>query len=399
VAAIFLVGLGLVIRYKGGDAFSPGPVTAMSRSGITLNNFRSHAEFETNCNLCHQPLQKSQTELCVACHENVGSQLATHTGAHGHLENAPRCAECHAEHKGRDFNPIRTALENFDHSKSGFPLDGKHAQAACTDCHKNDRYDQAKPECSSCHAEPEVHKGMFGLDCATCHSAEAWKPAKMKGSFFNHETVGFSLAKHGKDYQGKPLLCVACHTGSGAATPFDQQVCAACHAAKDSVFMAKHTGQFGINCAQCHDGTDRMHGFKHEQVFVLDGKHAAAACETCHAGQKFRGTPGECSACHKEPEIHAGNFGLKCQYCHTAQAWQPALLITHNFPLDHGGKGETPCQTCHAGAYTQNDCFACHDHQREAIAQSHTKLKLSESKLADCVACHLDGQVHKDLSQ
>jgi hypothetical protein len=87
---------------------------------------------------------------------------------------------------------------------------------------------------------------------------------------------------------------------------------------------------------------------------------------------------------------------MKCQYCHTVQAWQLALLRLHPFPLDHGGKGEVDCKTCHTGTYAVHTCYTCHDHQPDEIQQSHTRAGIAAEKLPYCVACHLDGAVHKN---
>jgi hypothetical protein len=160
--------------------------------------------------------------------------------------------------------------------------------------------------------------------------------------------------------------------------------------------MAVHVKTFGSNCLECHDGADRMGNFDHSKVFPLAGKHAQLSCEKCHADQKYAGTPVKCVACHAEPDIHKGFFGLKCDYCHTSEAWRPALLREHNFPLDHGGKGEVDCKTCHIASYAAYTCYGCHDHQAAPIQLSHAKVNLPEGvTLEQCAACHLDGKVKK----
>jgi hypothetical protein len=157
--------------------------------------------------------------------------------------------------------------------------------------------------------------------------------------------------------------------------------------------MQKHQDEYGGDCLQCHDGADRMRDFDHALVFVLDGRHTDLACEQCHTEFKFHGTPVECAACHEEPEIHVGVFGQKCQYCHTAEAWHPAMLKEHAFPLNHGAEADSDCATCHSGPYQVYTCYICHDHQPEEIQKSHAKLNLDQASLDDCVACHLDGKI------
>ena len=370
----------------------------MSSPGVTLQEFNSHADFENNCALCHQPLATEQASLCQECHTDVRSQLEQKIGTHGRLKKVEQCSACHGEHKGREFDPVQTALDTFNHNQTPFPLTGKHAQSECADCHKESIYGGTKSDCAACHIEPALHKGMFGLDCAKCHTDTAWKPGQIKGLAFDHSQANFSMVRHTTGYDNQPLACTTCH--NGPTEKFDQQTCAACHtrhppAAQPAAidFLTKHVETYGADCLQCHDGADRMRGFKHEQVFPLTGKHSTVTCDTCHAEKKFRSTSGQCIACHAEPEIHLHFFGLKCEYCHASDAWQPALLHAHNFPLDHGGQGEVACETCHTERYAIHTCYGCHDHTAEGIRNSHKKVELPQGiTLDDCATCHLDGK-------
>jgi hypothetical protein len=175
--------------------------------------------------------------------------------------------------------------------------------------------------------------------------------------------------------------------------PFSQDTCIECHGQDPERpdFMAPHQERFGSTCLDCHDGVDRLSDFDHTAFFPLEGAHAELACEGCHKDKVFQGTPSECVRCHAEPEIHAGAFGLACQNCHSAQAWTPAQLQYHAFPLDHGGQGEIACQTCHLDAYVQYTCYGCHDHQPEAIRESHLRAGVTEAELPACTECHPAG--------
>ena len=68
----------------------------------------------------------------------------------------------------------------FDHSRAGWPLQGKHARLACEKCHNDEmRARVGAPDaratswigletgCKSCHDDP--HEGRLGVDCAGCH--------------------------------------------------------------------------------------------------------------------------------------------------------------------------------------------------------------------------------------
>ncbi len=482
--AIMLVGLGTMILRSGGMAFSPGRLSAKTAAGITLSGYRSHAEFEARCELCHAPLKTNQDVLCEKCHTSVRDQISSHSGAHGKIAQANQCARCHRDHNGAQFDPsvaswkffdhsqtqfslvwhqvgydaapldcaechspdgkfsasnqrcstchaqhdqkymtqhLQDFGENctachdgadrmvkFDHSKTAFPLQGRHAQVQCVQCHGAGKwlvgspqrvsqltvqsFKQTPTDCAGCHAEPEVHKGMFDRNCAACHSSDSWKPARLDGKLFSHaSTTSFSLALHAKNYDGTLMSCQACHLND--VHNFDQQTCEGCHAqgAERAAFMSKHVAQFGTACLDCHDGVDRMSNFDHANFFVLDGKHAKIDCETCHKNKVFKDTPKVCVQCHAEPAIHAGFFGLKCEYCHSTQAWSPAPLKEHVFPLNHGDKGEVACQTCHPAKYAEYTCYGCHDHQPDEIKASHQKAGISAQDLPDCAKCHATG--------
>jgi hypothetical protein len=471
-----MIGVGLAMFFSGGSIFSPGGVSTFAARGKVLRGFHSHAEFENDCLQCHAPLLGVTSARCEACHDSVQSQAAAQTGIHGKLAAADlaRCANCHGEHHGADFNPNQLAVKKFDHASIGFSLDHHlinfdktsaiqcldcHADdqaytlkaAACTDCHTahdpepmtqhiqafggdcakchdgldKTRFDHAQTRfpltgkhgagtagqgvpcvkchsadvppqnaptrCQDCHAEPAVHAGLLGSDCAACHTPAGWKPARVAGRpAFDHEQIAFKLVSHAHNYDGSTMNCRACHTSAGDFT-VAARVCVDCHGGHDAAFMSKHVAQYGAVCADCHDGTAGLKNFDHSKFFVLDGKHAPLDCKACHANKQFKGTPRECSGCHQEPAIHAGVFGLKCGDCHTSTAWSPAQLTRHAFPLDHGERGQVPCANCHPAKYTTYTCYGCHEHDLAVVQEQHQEVNLGGRRLEDCAACHPDG--------
>jgi len=355
------------------------------------------------CVDCHKSgMPDTMTEeQCVLCHQTHDIDFMLH-----HLEDyGTDCLDCH---DGTD------QMTRVDHSQTSFPLEGKHASLACAECHSQDaqRPGQANEvqevslitfkatpqECSGCHAEPQSHAGVFKSSCEDCHQPDGWTPATLNGKTFDHTTLtGFSLQRHAVDYSQKPITCTSCH--SSDFTQFDLQTCVTCHSSgpddpggKRNAFIQEHQAQFGTACLDCHDGVDRFSDFDHSRIFPLDGKHAEIQCDACHQNKVFKDTPVECVGCHAEPEIHKGFFGLDCQYCHSTQAWAPAALREHVFPLDHGGKGEVPCKTCHVETYADYTCYGCHDHQPDSITKKHVEEGISLEELPACAECHPDGR-------
>jgi hypothetical protein len=340
------------------------------------------------CNNCHQQTNGFglKTEACQDCHTEYDPEFVA-----AHLQTfGDNCLACH-DGSGN--------LSNFDHSATRFPLLGQHDQIQCTACHIDGAFDTLSTACADCHAEPEIHAGLFSINCETCHTPAAWSAlASLDGGAFDHfEQTQFSLNRHQRDYADQLMNCARCHTSpDGVQIRFDLQFCVTCHTTEDAAFMVAHQAEFGPDCLACHDGVDRMHDFDHARFFLLDGAHAEASCTTCHIDRVFSGTPSECAACHSEPEIHAGLFGLQCESCHSTIAWSPAQMVAHTFPLDHGEQGLVACETCHVERYTEYTCYECHEHEPGEILSEHLEEGISQAELADCMACHPDGREHDD---
>jgi hypothetical protein len=212
------------------------------------------------------------------------------------------------------------------------------------------------------------------------------------GQPFEHATsTGFSLVTHTTNTDNQPFTCRTCHVSQESFT-FTSAQCSDCHSKSEPQFIADHTAQFGTDCLACHDGTGEMVNFDHAQVWPLEGQHAVQECTACHVNQVYGGTSRECVACHEEPVIHAGLFGLDCANCHTVDAWQPARLRQHIFPLDHGEQGELACETCHTATYTQYTCYGCHEHDPAETEREHLEEGISQQELPACANCHPTGQ-------
>ena len=104
------------------------------------------------------------------------------------------CSLCHSA--------LSWKKKAFDHNKQAFnfPLDGKHLEVGCENCHtsKDKGVFKGVPKnCEGCHKVP-VH-GDFG-PCAKCHVT-----AGFEKSLFSHDRTRFPL-----DGKHQPLACPAC---------------------------------------------------------------------------------------------------------------------------------------------------------------------------------------------
>jgi hypothetical protein len=99
---------------------------------------------------------------------------------------------------------------------------------------------------------------------------------------------------------------------------------------------------------------------------------------------------GDCTACHEEPDVHAGQFGVDCARCHMATAWTPAELTQHTFFLDHGSGDMLDCEWCHVETYAVYTCYECHDHDPVGMREVHVAEGILEFEA--CAECHPTGQ-------
>ncbi len=377
----------------------------------------AHAKVE--CRACHVAGKKFREapQACVACHRKDDK----HKGNLG-----PACADCHGESSWKDTH--------FDHSRTAFPLTGKHVQAACKDCHAGERFKGTPKDCYGCHRaddDAKGHHGRFGQKCAECHSDRAWKPA----TFDHDRDTKYPL--RGKHRQ---IACDSCHRAP-LHTEKLAQACVSCHRKDDT-----HKGGLGPKCESCHNEASwKKASFDHDKdtTFPLRGRHASAKCESCHKEPAAKvKLPKDCYGCHRaddDAKGHRGRFGEKCAACHDEKAWKPARfehLRDAHFAL-RGKHAAIRCDACHRGVLfkdkTPARCVECHqkddkhrgqlgpqcdtchseadwksarfDHNRSRFPllgrhaglecrACHASPAYKDAK-TDCVACHAKDDVHK----
>ncbi len=181
----------------------------------------AHAALKcTDCHVQPAAVVKLGTK-CIDCHRKDDP----HEGQLG-----TDCASCHGESSFKKH--VR-----FDHDLTTFPLLGRHAALACSDCHATKAYRGTPERCIDCHAKDDAHAKRLGTNCGLCHNPNGWRLW-----IFDHSKTGFVLdGAHAK------ADCLGCHRqplATAAGLPKD---CAGCHRGDDV-----HHGEFGRDCARCH---------------------------------------------------------------------------------------------------------------------------------------------------
>ncbi|MGH8138757.1 MAG: cytochrome c3 family protein [Steroidobacteraceae bacterium] len=253
------------------------------------------------------------------------------------------------------------------------PVTKAHAklEGECSNCHDRANRERQTALCLDCHKEiaadlatkSRYHGRMREAasgQCRGCHTEHLGRDAdinKLNEAGFTHELTNFPLQD-----AHVALTCGSCHR---PAVPYRKtsSACLDCHR-KDDV----HRGALGTDCTSCHDARGwQQTRFDHDKTdFALTGRHADVHCAACHAGEKYRGTPKQCSACHMPDDVHKGSQGAQCADCHTTADW-----VSQKF--DHqretgfallGRHAHIGCADCHRSGnlkeHIPKDCAGCH---------------------------------------
>ena len=343
------------------------------------------AHAEADCMACHNDKLIESAELkkkkftylgldtdCKSCHQDVHQKTLS-----------TNCASCH---NTEAFAPA--AL--FEHSKSDFPLKGKHKDVDCKACHQitftnNALYQRFAGvpfnSCANCHED--VHNNQFGQNCKECHTEESFNAFVGKSSFNHNETDFPLVGSH------RTVDCTKCHTvgaNTNAENVFqdykgkDFHNCITCH--KDV-----HETKFGVDCKKCHS-EESFHKILHPDQFdhdltgySLEGKHEQLDCKKCHETKFIDPLAHDrCADCHDD--FHKGQFVREkqnpdCSECHHVEGFTGSsyTLEKHNqgpFPLV-GAHLATPCITCHLikdewqFKNVGQNCIDCHADVHEGV--------------------------------
>lgn len=331
--------------------------------------------------------------LVLVTSGGLAGQVAT-ANPHGELPAGLTCTACHT---AEAWSPLRTDLE-FDHSTTGFRLDGRHDDVSCASCHEGLTFESTgaqQEDCASCHLD--VHLGTPTQPCAACHTTSSFmqlNPGVVHPADFPLEGAHLQIS------------CESCHTDDlgGAFSPPDRE-CTSCHMGDYfTALLVDHQALgFSTTCTECHSTLDfRDVAFDHFTVsggFELRGQHAGIECTTCHSGPdgsvpNSPSGPQDCVACHLDDyqgEHGGSGFPTDCLSCHNENSWDGATfdhLAVSGFELipNHD---RLECVACHVGSSSQTifnpsgpqDCYACH---QSDYNQQHNGSGFS----TNCVDCH-----------
>lgn len=338
----------------------------------TCTNCHNNDAFKPAVNFNHAnarfQLHGMHTEVqCVNCHpvstrngekfqQFTGLKFANCNSCHADPHQGKFGQDCKSCHSEQSFLTVK-GISNFDHSKTGFPLENKHRAVLCSSCHKTNLTDPLKHDrCLDCHQD--YHQGQFTKDgrvqdCNACHTTLGF--TEFMFTIEQHNAGVFPLT-------GAHLAtpCIACHRKEDRWS--FRQIGSACSDCHTDIHKPAISEKYypASSCQSCHNpGVWSDVKFDHASTgWPLSGPHATVSCRTCHfkqdadgkTVQRFAGLGPNCSGCHFDK--HYGQFDVNgatdCLQCHDPGYWK-IVAFDHNktaFKLE-GGHQNVPCGKCH----------------------------------------------------
>ena len=141
------------------------------------------------------------------------------------------------QHRRMEEDFAAAVKQHFDHSKTKFPLEGKHATVDCGHCHANGDFKKplAFAKCMDCHKDPAQR--------TICETRRTARRVRVLSQRAGMEAVDVHVKEHASTYPLRDgharLECAQCHIPKGKDTLFKVNFdrCTDCH-------RDEHKGQF-----------------------------------------------------------------------------------------------------------------------------------------------------------
>ncbi len=292
----------------------------------TTDPNHSNEQFSTDCIICHTEDAWEPSTLnhdffpLTAGHDNLDCTECHTTGSY--TDASPECVSCHQDdydntndpnHSDAGFSTDCASCHTTDPGWSPadiehdfFPLTLGHDNLDCTQCHITGNYNDASPECLTCHQtdydntnDPNHSAAQFPTDCVQCHTTNPnWTPVNWDhNEFYPLNGAHAAIAND----------CVVCHNGDYINTP---NTCVGCHLDDyNNTNDPNHSSaQFPTDCMECHTETAwEPSTFDHDgQYFpIYSGDHQGEwdSCLECHINPNDYSVY-NCFSCHEENETN-----------------------------------------------------------------------------------------------
>lgn len=247
------------------NAYAPAPLSSShSRNQLAVFPAIAKQPNADSCTNCHS-FSGNMEAKCASCHN---TEVFVATVIKPHVAAGIGCSDCHAEHRGAEFQPGVTAL------------------ATCTQCHND-----ANQQTFNGRRVKTPHGGTFGYPVIDGH----WKWSGLDDEDWALKKIDVTRLPTENDEQWRSKQFHALHV---------QRV--------KKVGEMAGNAQGSLSCSSCHKSFD-----------LIDRETPRTTCATCHNGKIEPGTNRQliasnqpnCTSCH-------------VQHTKDKRHWNPSLLVS-----------------------------------------------------------------------
>ena len=266
--AIILVGaLSALAAFKYKKAFTPQPLSdPHTRSNFTLTPAIARQPNGNSCTSCHaigvnMTNREKMNANCAACHQ---TESFSATIIREHRDAGITCINCHTEHRGEAFSPMKAALDSCakchtDGNKSLYNGRSVHTPHGGTYGYPviNGKWVWKGLDEEELAEKPEI-AALLKQNRVTPSQTELWRNVQFHAIHIYRVRVpsGFIGIEDVNAVNGE-MSCSSCHKsgymGANVDRTFPRTTCARCH--NDRVFYKTSPSLVGLetpSCTSCH---------------------------------------------------------------------------------------------------------------------------------------------------
>jgi hypothetical protein len=266
-AALLVAALSVAAAVYYRKAYAPAPVSAPhARTDFALSPALARQPGGGSCTSCHAldvsaENRGKMNENCAACHRTEAFLATT---IRPHREAGITCIDCHAEHGGKDFRPMRAGLESCakchaDGNKNLYkgkgvrtPHDGTYGYPVVDGVWVWKGLDD-----EGLAERPEIVK-LLKENRVAASDAQRWRNVQFHGVHLGRvRAFGGVGGVANADGAGELLSCSSCHRsghmGADVDRKFPRKTCGGCHNARifDRI-QSTPAGAETPSCSSCH---------------------------------------------------------------------------------------------------------------------------------------------------
>jgi predicted CXXCH cytochrome family protein len=288
------------ICHQNKDPQNPGPLTGPANDQClgcheeyskVLARTSSHVAAKESCVSCHNPhntkLPKLLVEdigtLCISCHTEIKSLMASATVAHGVMNTDAKCLNCHDSHGA-----------NVEHLLTALPFD------LCIKCHSTDdvKDHENKPltNFKTLLADnPQHHGPISSKDCSACHNPHGSGHFRLLS--FDYPSQFYS------PYDAKLYaLCFECHEESSFSAAETTSLTKFRDGSRNLHYLHVNKSERGRTCRACHEvhASKQPHQMRDAVPYGAKGwmlkinftptPTGGSCAKTCHAAKSYTNT-------------------------------------------------------------------------------------------------------------